>query len=306
VSTNEHAAVAGASNPIVQAVAGADSGRFQPSLLALDEPAPYAITEGANDGWLIVCDHAGHLIPRSLDDLGVPEQDRLDHIGWDIGAAVVAQRIAQRLRAPLIAGVYSRLVIDCNRYPSAVDAAPELADGRRIPGNQALSAADRARRVTAIFDPYHRQIADQLNRATARDAAPILLSIHSCAAELNGEPRPWHIGLGWNRDTRVSEPLLAALSAYSDLEVGDNEPYGLDLGVDFTVPEHAMARGLAHLQVEFRNDLLRTRPEAQQVADRFADALTGLGDRPEWRRCETYLYAADGVTGYGVTDVPPR
>jgi predicted N-formylglutamate amidohydrolase len=274
-------------------------------LLAADEPPPFRVTEGENDDWLIVCDHAGNTIPRGLADLGVAEADRLDHIGWDIGAALVARRITRQLRAPLIEGVYSRLVIDCNRYPTVADAVPEWSDGRRIPGNHALSAADKARRVEAIFNPYHREIASRLNRAIARGATPVLLSIHSCSAALNGNRRPWHIGIGWTRDTRVSEPLLAMLATYSGLKVGDNEPYGLDLGLDFTVPEHAMVRGLAHLQVEFRNDLLRTEAEAQNLADRFIDALTRLGDRPEWHRCESYLSAADGLKGYGIADVSP-
>ena len=271
--------------------------------MAPEEPAAFRITEGGNAGGVIVCDHAGNAVPRALGDLGMSEEDRLDHIGWDIGAAMVARRIARHLRAPLIEGVYSRLVIDCNRYPKADDAMPEWVDGRRIPGNQALSAANKTRRVAAIFDPYHGKIASRLDRAIARGATPVLLSIHSCAEAMNGIHRPWHIGIGWTRDTRVSEPVLAMLATDPELKVGDNQPYGLDLGLDFTVPEHAMVRGLAHLQVEFRNDLLRTEAGAERLADRFIDALSRIGDRPEWRQRQIYLSAADGLQGYGIADV---
>jgi predicted N-formylglutamate amidohydrolase len=304
-STNKAADARGPSDPIARDVADTPSATSQPLLLAPDEPPPFRITEGEDNDWLIVCDHAGNTIPRGLNDLGVAEEDRLDHIGWDIGAAVIARQIASHLRASLIEGVYSRLVIDCNRYPTVANAIPEWADGRRIPGNHALSAADKARRIAAIFDPYHREIASSLNRAIASGARPVLLSIHSCTAVLNGKGRPWHIGIGWTRDSRVSEPLLAMLATYTGLKVGNNEPYGLDLGLDFTVPEHAMVRGLAHLQVEFRNDMLRTEAEAQHLADCFVDALTRLGDRPEWRQRQTYLSTADGLSGYGIAEVLP-
>jgi predicted N-formylglutamate amidohydrolase len=267
-------------------------------LLSMHEPAPFRVLDGADLSFLIVCDHAGHLVPAQLGDLGVAPADRMDHIGWDPGAAIVARRIAARLGVPLVEGVYSRLVIDCNRYPEAADAMPAISDGRVVPANVGLSEIDRNARIAEIFLPYHQVIADHLDRALAAGVTPALLSIHSCAPAMGGMPRPWEIGVGWTRDMRLSAPLIRALEARADVVVGDNQPYGLDLGVDFTTPEHAMTRGLAHLQLEFRQDLLTDRYKAEDWADRFVDAFDTIGDRDAWHFAEQHLAPTDGLKGF--------
>ncbi len=55
--------------------------------------------------------------------------------------------------------------------------------------------------------------------------------------------------------------------------MGDNVPYDLDPAVDFTTPFHAIRRGLRHLQVEFRQDLIATAVTQREWAARFAQAL---------------------------------
>jgi predicted N-formylglutamate amidohydrolase len=269
-------------------------------LLGSHDLLPVRSTAGADRRWLVTCDHAGNAIPRELGDLGVAEADRLDHIGWDIGAAAVARRIAARLRAPLIEGAYSRLVIDCNRYPNSPAAIPEHIDGRRIPGNAALPGVERQRRVEGIFAPYHRLIAAKLDEALAGQTVPILLSIHTCTPSLEGIARPWEIGIGWSRDRRVARPLVEILSSSATLCVGDNEPYRVDLGVDFSVPEHAMARGLAHVQVEFRNDLLASESAAHHWADQFVTALEAIKEPGEWRELVAHLGPQDRAAGVGI------
>jgi predicted N-formylglutamate amidohydrolase len=188
-------------------------------------------------------------------------------------------------------------VIDCNRYPDAIDAMPAVSDGIAVPANAGLSDAARTARTAEIFEPYHRVIATMLDKAERLGHAPVLLSIHSCNPVLNGASRPWEIGLGWVRDARTAPPLLDALRRTPGLEIGDNEPYGLDLGLDFTTPEHAMARGLAHVQVEFRNDLIADEAGAIRYADIFHDALIACAGDPRWHTPETYLLPSDGVRG---------
>ena len=56
-------------------------------LLAADEPPP--VLEERRHGrsnFVIVVDHAGARIPRSLRDLGLPASELHRHIAWDIGA----------------------------------------------------------------------------------------------------------------------------------------------------------------------------------------------------------------------------
>ncbi|WP_158936979.1 N-formylglutamate amidohydrolase [Burkholderia sp. S171] len=252
------------------------------TLLSAEDPPPVARHEGGSLDWLVVSDHASAQIPLALGQLGLDEADRLSHIGWDIGTRVIGQRIAQRLRCTLIECGFSRLVIDCNRYPTDTASIPAVSGGIRIPGNAELTDADRQARIAEIFKPYQQAISDELNAMQAKGGLPVFISVHSCAADWEGRRRPWEIGISWSHDDRVAKPLLARLGSDEALVVGDNLPYSLDLGVDFTTPENAGRRGLAHVQVEFRQDLVETESEAIKWADVFVDALLGCESVDEW------------------------
>ena len=47
--------------------------------------------------WLVTCDHAANTVPPDLGGtLGLPEADMARHIAYDVGAAGVAQALAER------------------------------------------------------------------------------------------------------------------------------------------------------------------------------------------------------------------
>ncbi|WP_066685115.1 N-formylglutamate amidohydrolase [Sphingomonas sp. CCH18-H6] len=251
-------------------------------LLEPGEPPAVERVPGTSGQWLIVCDHASPCVPVRLSHLGLSESELSTHIGHDIGAAAVARRLAKRLSATLILSRYSRLVIDCNRYPSDPKAIPEVSDGIRVPGNCRPSNEEYGRRVDALFRPYHRAIASELDELMRTGGIPVFISVHSCTPSLDGQWRPWEIGFSWSADQRTCAPLISDL-AKAGIVVGDNEPYSLDLGVDFTTPEHALRRGLPHIQVEFRQDLVRSQIGAEQWADVLADKILGRAGTPEWQ-----------------------
>ncbi len=246
------------------------------SLLGPGDPPPFTLhNAGGEAPVLVVCDHAANDVPAALGDLGLSPGDRAEHIAWDIGARDIAVQVAERLDAAAVLAGYSRLVIDCNRYPHDAAAALARSDGIDVPANRELGAADLARRVAAIHEPYHAAIAARLQ---AMPAATALISVHSMTAHPRlGQPRPWEMCLCWARDERLARPLLDRLRA-AGIVTGDNEPYRLDIGEDYTVPEHAMRRGLAHVQVEFRQDLVASAAGARRWAARFVDALGPLLD----------------------------
>ena len=65
-------------------------------------------------GIVAVCDHASNRVPPGID-LGIAP-DLLDlHIGWDIGAAGVTERLARDHGIPAHLACVSRLVIDVHR-----------------------------------------------------------------------------------------------------------------------------------------------------------------------------------------------
>jgi predicted N-formylglutamate amidohydrolase len=233
------------------------SGELRPSpLLGVDDPPPFQIINPAGaSSFLIVCDHAGKLIPRRLGSLGLGPEELGRHIAWDLGAAELSVMLSKALDATLIRQTYSRLVIDCNRDPSAPDAMAPVSDGTIIPGNQDLSAEDRAARVESIHEPYHSAIASALGEKT-------IVAIHSFTPEMNGVARPWEIGILHHLgNTGFAMSVLAELGRMTTQPVGDNEPYAMD-GIDYTVPRHAYPAELPYLEIEVRQDILLT-PEGR-------------------------------------------
>jgi predicted N-formylglutamate amidohydrolase len=226
-------------------------------LLGPDEPAPAQISNPqGRSPFLLVGDHAGNLIPRALDGLGVAPTDRDRHIGWDIGVAQLGRRLAARLDAVFIEQAYSRLVIDCNRAPGTADSIVCRSDGTRVPGNQELSTVAVAGRIAAIHAPYHAAIAAEIARRAACGQSTALIALHSFTPALSGVARPWEIGVLHDRgNARFARTLLGVLQKLPDLTVGDNQPYQMD-GTDFTVPFHAYVAGIDYAELEIRQDCL--------------------------------------------------
>ena len=251
-------------------------------LLGEDEPEPVGFVD--RDGpspFVVICDHAGNAVPASLADLGLPPEELARHIAIDVGALAVAKRVAERLGAPLIFQRYSRLVIDCNRIPSARDSIAEVADGTTVPGNRELDAAGRLARQVALHDPYHRHIAALLDGRAAAGRRTYLVSMHSFAPVLRLRPndRPWDVGLCWNRDTRLSRLLVEELVAEAGLRVGENQPYSVDMANDYSIPIHGEGRGLPYVEFEVRQDHLATSQGAELWAERLSRVLLRAAGR---------------------------
>jgi predicted N-formylglutamate amidohydrolase len=219
--------------------------------------------------FLIVCDHASNEIPEELDHLGLPPAELRRHIAWDIGAAGIASELSNIFDAPAVLCGTSRLVIDCNRQLAAPDLIPAVSDGTLIPGNLNLTPDQRRHRIEQWFEPYHAAI-----EAAIGDRQDwMVLSIHTMTESLAGVARPWQIALSSYQDRRWVDPVLANLRRDREIWVGDNEPYDLDPTVDYSVPFHAMRRGLPYLQVEFRQDEVADAAGQVQWARRFAAAI---------------------------------
>jgi predicted N-formylglutamate amidohydrolase len=253
---------------------GVDSVNSSSTLLAPDERrVSVALNPGAASPFLLLGDHAGREIPKSLAGLGLPEAELDRHIAWDIGVAAYGVLLSQALNATFIRQRFSRLVIDCNRDPVRADAIPEVSDGAVIPGNQALTAADRQARISEIAGPYHAAIAAELDARTARGLSTTLISLHSFTPRMNGVDRPWRFGVLHAEDSPYSRAALARLHAeFGEHLVGDNEPYKMD-EVDFTIPHHAGGRGLDYLELEVRQDLLANPVGQAEIATVVARLL---------------------------------
>jgi len=240
-------------------------------LLAADEPAPVSVyNDGGKSPFLLVADHAGNLIPRALGRLGIDEADCQRHIAWDIGIAGLGRLLADALDATLIQQDYSRLVIDCNRPLQATTSIADVSENTPIPGNAGLSDCAREMRAREIFRPYHDRIEAELDRRRQAFRATALISLHSFTPVFKGATRPWHAGVLYNRDARFAHRLMALLNEEKDLFVGDNAPYAVGDASDYTIPIHAERRGLHHVLVEIRQDLIADESGQRAWALRFA------------------------------------
>jgi predicted N-formylglutamate amidohydrolase len=243
-------------------------------LLAADEPDPVNLhnMDGGSPLFL-VCEHAGRRIPEKLGDLGLDEAERARHIAWDIGAEGVSLQLASILDAPLITQTYSRLVCDCNRATHVPSFIPLISESTVIPGNAGLGDSERSARIDEIYLPLHDRITAEIDRRLAAGQPVVFISMHSFTPVFMSDTRPMHVGLLYDRDPRLGHLVGSALRSSASHEIADNEPYALDHGRDFTVPEHGERRGLPSLEVELRQDLI-TMPEGQaEWAERLAAPL---------------------------------
>jgi predicted N-formylglutamate amidohydrolase len=259
------------------------------TLLHADDPPPVECWNASGRAPLLLsCDHASAAVPRALNGLGLAPGAIQEHIGWDIGAAAATRALATALDAPACLSGYSRLVVDCNRDPDDLTSIPAVSDGIAVPGNRELSAEARVRRLEACFGPYHKAIVARLDAFAAAGVVPAFLSIHSFTPVMGGTARPWQVGILWDKDPRIPVPLLEALRADSGLTVGDNQPYSAREPAGFTTRYHAIARGLPHVAVELRQDLVADAAGAALWAERLAAALRPILARSEIYRVGKY------------------
>nr|WP_239478677.1 N-formylglutamate amidohydrolase [Lichenicola cladoniae] len=233
-------------------------------LLTQADPGPVQILhEQSGSDILLVIDHAGRAVPASLGRLGLPDAEFERHIAWDIGVLGVGEHLCTLLDATAVVQRYSRLVIDCNRTPRHPTSIAPRSDGTDVPGNRGLDDAARDARRDEIFTPYQDAITALVDARLQAGRPPVLVAVHSFTPVMAGHVRPWHAGVLYNHDPRYGRALRALLEAEGDLVVGDNEPYALSDTDDYTVPVHGERRGLLHVELEIRQDLIAT-PEGQR------------------------------------------
>ena len=223
--------------------------------------------------YFLICDHASRRLPRVLGSLGLSLTELKSHIAWDIGVAGLAGRLADRLNASLILQTYSRLVIDCNRPPGAPDSIATVSERTRIPGNEGLSRTDAELRAREIFHPYHDRIRTELDARRHGKRPTLLVALHSFTPTFLDVNRPWHIGVLYNRDARLGQVLLDLLRRENDVIVGDNEPYAVSDDTDYTIVVHGEQRGIPHVELEVRQDLIADAPGQTLWALRLARLL---------------------------------
>ncbi|HEU0059641.1 MAG TPA: N-formylglutamate amidohydrolase [Hyphomicrobiaceae bacterium] len=256
-----------------------------------EEADAYRVLPGrADSGLIVLCDHAGNALPPEFGTLGLPPAQLGRHIAYDIGAAPIAQALAAALDVPAVMTRYSRLLIDPNRGIDDPTLIMRLSDGAVIPGNRRIDERERSRRIDLFYRPYHEAIRGVIDQCLAAGVAPALLSIHSFTESWKATPRPWHVGILWDRDTRLAQPLLDSFYAEGGLIVGDNQPYSGQLEGD-CLWQHGTRRGLANAIIEIRQDLIRDAAGqnawGRRLARIVAKILRDTAAKPAFNRSKT-------------------
>ncbi len=219
-------------------------------------------------------DHASRHIPEAYNNLGLSGDDLTRHIAWDIGTDSIIRHLCREFGcAGHLAGV-SRLVIDCNRSPDRLDMIPEESDGTVIPGNQNLTESERQHRINTIHKPYHAGLSAAIETAMSKLIDPLIVSIHSFTEKpLTGEQRYVDFGYLVKSDP---DSAKAAIHEYATIgmnyDVRINEPYTAMI-LNHTVDAQVASRGLRHLNIEIRQDLITTDTQQAHIADILARVI---------------------------------
>jgi len=226
--------------------------------------------------WVLTCEHASKRIPREYASLGLARSQVSDHIGWDIGARAVQRCLSRTLPAPCVASSVSRLLIDPNRRIDEDTLIPQSSDEHAIPGNLGLTLGERARRIRLYHDTYHARVDTMVRRACRAAPGRVrLLSIHSFTPTMNGCVRDFDIGVLFDAHVGLAKGFGGALAAQG-LRVRYNKPYSGYDGLIYAPKRHGEAHGIAYLELEINNILIRDERGIRRISAQIRRALGQL------------------------------
>jgi len=102
-------------------------------------------------------------------------------------------------------------------------------------------------------------------------------AIHNPRLYTDPRPRPWDLGLLFNRDKRLAERVRRALAGLGEAYVVEyNVPYCVCDESDYTIPVHGEGRGIPNMLLEIRNDHISDTPNALRMAEYLARAIQSM------------------------------
>ena len=223
--------------------------------------------------FLLVCEHASNHLPAAFGTLGLTKAQRAAHISWDPGALGLALGLSRQLDACLVHATVSRLVYDLNRPPHAPGAMPPKSEVHDIPGNAAITPAERLARTSAIYLPFHAALHAEIARRIALGQPPVIVTIHSFTPVYYGQTRDVEFGVIHDADPGLALNVVDEARAQSGLRTELNQPYSAADDVTHTLRLQATPYGLKNVMLEVRNDLI-AHPQAEaEMAHRLAPIL---------------------------------
>ena len=241
----------------------------------MTDPQIASLSRFGDAPFFVFCDHAANAIPADLHCLGLPADLLQTHIAWDIGAGALSRLLAEQLGGTLLECGFSRLIIDVNRDLTSHDLIPAASDQIPVPGNQMMTEAERKRRIETLHAAYHERLSAALDEMTERSGPSFFaVSVHSYTNRLMGavEDRPWEVGFLWRDDEISARAAMRFLARKTGWTIGDNEPYDARV-FNYSVDRHLGPRGLPHLTLEVRQDLIGDDAGVAAMADALTQTL---------------------------------
>lgn len=137
---------------------------------------------------IVTCEHAGNIIPAPYKKHFTGKKRLLEsHRGYDIGALPLARALSRALDCPLHFTRVSRLLVDCNRSRGSRNLFSEISRG--------LGSAERGKIIMHHYDPYRKEVEDDIAATIAAGAAVLHFSVHSFTPVLEGVVRNTDLGI---------------------------------------------------------------------------------------------------------------
>lgn len=204
---------------------------------------------------LLTCEHAGNRIPAEYRVLFRGAARLLaGHRGYDFGARVLAHALARRLHAPLIAAVYSRLLVDLNRSPGHA--------GLFSTRTRGLPPSEKQLLLARYYRPHRERVEHWITARVSAGVPVVHVAVHSFTPVLDGVTRRTDIGLLYDpareREAALCTRWCADLRAADTLVVRRNYPYrGVSDGLTRYLRARFPALHYAGIELELNQALLR-------------------------------------------------
>lgn len=172
---------------------------------------------------LLTCEHATPHVPSEYRHLFAGHDALLQtHRAFDLGALALAEGMQRALRAPLMAGNVTRLLVDLNRSAHNYRAFSELTRGLPRPERQSI--------LERYHRPHWQQVREFLEAHRAQGRRVVHIGVHSFTPTLAGEERNADVALLYD-PARTEEDVMcrrwqgALQKAEQGLRVRRNYPY---------------------------------------------------------------------------------
>ena len=232
-------------------------------------------------GLVLSCEHASWTLPPSID-LGVPGDVLRSQASWDPGAYDIAAALGDELGLPVHTGAFSRMWVDLNRPPDHPDVIPRICYGAVVPGNAALTEAERQLRLAEYHAPYWAAVRRDVRARLQSIGTCLHFSSHSFDPALDPAGRRFDVGVLYDPafafEAELAERLTGGRRA-AGLDVRANKPYsGVGPGVTTSLRHELAGQRYAGIQLETSFAVTLAPGGCARVADALVPLLEQVRD----------------------------